>query len=628
MGMDMGKHDGWTDHETDTLRRLSAERASIATLEAALPRRSPGAIDLRARKLGLFKPGPRDPAGAAGRYEARGNDAVALILATKSGDTVETLFSARHLDAVKANGPWFVHKRKSGKHEVQSYCDQQLGRLLLGLSPHDGLEGDHISGDPLDNRDINLRAVSSIENRRNRPGSAVRRALMAERGMPNEPLPAADESDKIETPPARPQLEPHLSRRASTPTIIRARNRLTARTVETIKRPGMHGDGGGLYLHVSTSRAKSWIFRWKRDGKSHDMGLGSFSDVSLAEARDLAMDARRAVRQGGNPIETKRARRLGSKLEAAQAMTFEACAAAYIAAHKAGWRNPKHAAQWPSTLRAYVYPIFGGLPAAAIDIGLVMKAIEPIWNEKPETASRVRGRIESILDWATARGYRQGENPARWRGHLENLLPKKTKVRRVEHHAALAYVEIAGFMTELRSQEGVAARALEFAILTAARTGEVLGATWAEIDLERRLWTIPAERMKAGREHRVPLSDAALSILGSMQAVRESDHVFPGGRAKRPLSTMAFLMLLHRMGRGDLTAHGFRSTFSDWCAERTAFPSEVREMALAHAVGDKVEAAYRRGDLLRKRLQLAEAWAKFCAAPVPTGRVVSFAARR
>jgi len=258
----------------------------------------------------------------------------------------------------------------------------------------------------------------------------------------------------------------------------------------------------------------------------------------------------------------------------------------------------------------------------------VLKAVEPIWTTKPETAGRVRGRIESILDWATSRGYRTGENPARWRGHLENLLPKRSKVRRIEHHAALPYAEIGAFITELRQQEGVAARALEFAILTAARTGEVNGAQWGEINRAERLWTIPAERMKAGREHRVPLSDAALAIIDEMAAVRSGEFVFPGGKARRPLSNMAFLMLLRRMKRDDLTAHGFRSSFADWAAERTAFPAEVREMALAHSVGDKVEAAYRRGDLFQKRRQLADAWAKFCITPSTGGRVVPIRSAR
>jgi integrase len=238
--------------------------------------------------------------------------------------------------------------------------------------------------------------------------------------------------------------------------------------------------------------------------------------------------------------------------------------------------------------------------------------LKPIWNEKPETASRVRGRIESVVDWATACEYRQGENPARWRGHLENLLPKKTKVKRVEHHAALPYAELPAFMVALRQQDGIGAKALEFAILTAARTGEVIGARWAEIDLEARLWVIPPERMKAGREHRVPLSEPAAAILQYMQKICQGgDYVFTGGKAGRPLSNMAMLKLLKRMGRDDLTAHGFRSTFSDWCAERTSFASEVREMALAHVVGDRVEAAYRRGDLFAKRCELMAAWGRF-----------------
>jgi integrase len=252
-----------------------------------------------------------------------------------------------------------------------------------------------------------------------------------------------------------------------------------------------------------------------------------------------------------------------------------------------------------------------------------MRALEPIWTVKPETAGRVRGRIEAILDWAAARGYRAGENPARWRGHLDKLLPARSKVRRVEHHAALPYIEIGEFMAELRQQEGVVARALEFVILTAARTGEAIGARWSELNLTDRLWTVPAERMKAGREHRVPLSDRALAIVESMASIRSSDYVFPGGKAGRPLSNMALLMLLRRLGRDDLTSHGFRSTFRDWAAESTAFPAEVAEMALAHAVGDRVEAAYRRGHLLQKRRQLAEAWASFCETKAGLGAEVA-----
>jgi integrase len=405
--------------------------------------------------------------------------------------------------------------------------------------------------------------------------------------------------------------------------MARTIGKLTALAITQAKRRGYYGDGGGLLLQVSAGGAKSWVFRFKESGRLREMGLGPTYTVSLAEARQKALECRKARLDGRDPIEARQEGRMAAKLDAAKAMTFRDSAERYIAAHKAGWKNDKHAAQWPATLTTYVYPSFGSLPVQAIDVGLVMKALEPIWTEKPETASRVRGRIESVLDWATARGYRQGENPARWRGHLENLLPKKTKVRRVEHHAALPYPEIAAFIAELRQQDGVAARALEFTILTAARTGEVIGATWDEINLAERLWIVPARRMKAGKEHRVPLSDAALAVVEQMREIRQGNYVFPGGRTSRPLSNMALLMTLRRMGRDDLTAHGFRSTFSDWCAERTNAPSEVREMALAHTVGDKIEAAYRRGDLFEKRRQQVEAWAKYCAAPPPVPRMAS-----
>lgn len=292
----------------------------------------------------------------------------------------------------------------------------------------------------------------------------------------------------------------------------RASQRLSARTAATLLTPGLHADGNGLYLHVTAAGARSWIYRFKRNGRARDMGLGSLNDVGLAEARELAIDSRRIVRQGGDPIEARRSGRMKAKLDAASAMTFRQCAEAFIAAHNASWRSARHAAQWPSSLEVYAYPVFGDLSVNAVDVGLVLKAIEPIWEKKPETASRVRGRIESVLDWATARGYRQGENPARWRGHLENLLPKKSRVKQVKHFAALPYAQIGAFIEELRLQGGIAARALEFTILTAARTGEVLGARWDEINLADGVWTIPAGRMKAGKAHRVALSNAARAI--------------------------------------------------------------------------------------------------------------------
>jgi integrase len=408
--------------------------------------------------------------------------------------------------------------------------------------------------------------------------------------------------------------------------MARLSERLSAKRVELAAKPAMYPDGHGLYLRVGPTGAKSWVFRYRNNGRRHDLGLGPYHLVSLAEARKKATEQRNLLRiDGHDPLLTRRVGRDQARLAAAKAMTFKACAEAYMAAHQAGWRNPKHRAQWAATLNTYVYSHFGDLPVHAVDVGLVMKAVEPIWTEKPETASRVRGRIEAVLDWATARGYRRGENPARWRGHLENLLPAPSKVRRVEHHAALAYQEIDGFMAELRAHEGVAARAFEFLILTAARTSEAIGARWDEFDLGERLWTVPGERMKAGKEHRVPLSARAVEIIQEMKGLRQEEQkfVFPGAKGGA-LSNMALLMTLRRMGRADLTAHGFRSTFRDWAAERTNFPAEVAEMALAHTVSDKVEAAYRRGDLFEKRRQIMEAWARFCATPpLAGGKVIS-----
>jgi integrase len=408
--------------------------------------------------------------------------------------------------------------------------------------------------------------------------------------------------------------------------------RLTALQVtRAVRKPGMYADGNGLYLQVTEGGA-SWIYRFMLKGKAREMGLGPFPLFGLQEARAKAIDARRLRHEGVDPIEARRAARAKVLLDAAKAMTFTQCSAAYIKAHRGGWRNAKHAAQWEATLATYADPIIGTLPVQAIDTALVMKVLErevrvapnrpaaPLWTAKPETASRLRGRIESILDWARVRGHREGENPARWRGHLDKLLPARTKVRKVEHHAALPFDELPAFMMILWAQEGVAARALEFAILTAARTGEVIGARWAEIDTGGKLWTVPPNRMKAGREHRVPLSAKAVAILEEMKPLgqirdgrNEADgFVFPGGKPGRPLSNMAFLMLLRRMKREDLTAHGFRSTFRDWAAERTKFPSEVAEMALAHTVSSKVEQAYRRGDLFERRRRIMTAWATFC----------------
>jgi len=395
---------------------------------------------------------------------------------------------------------------------------------------------------------------------------------------------------------------------------MRALSRLNALTVGRLKAPGMYADGGGLYLQVSGTGTKSWIFRFAMKGKEREMGLGPLHTIGLSDARAFAADARKLKLLGTDPIEARRAARDAKTLEDAKALTFKQAAAAYIKANKAGWKNDKHAAQWAATLATYAEPVFGGLPVADIDTGLILKALEPIWAEKSETASRLRGRIESVLDWATARGYRKGENPARWRGHLEKLLPARSRVHAVEHHAALPYSELAEFMKALQAQAGLGARALEFAILTAARTGEVIGATWDEIDLAAATWTIPKERMKARRDHRVFLSDGALAVLRPMLEIRTSAFVFPGGKKDKPLSNMTLLATLKRMKRDDLTAHGFRSTFRDWAAEMTDYPAEVVEMALAHVVGNKVEAAYRRGDLFEKRKGLMGDWERFAAA--------------
>jgi integrase len=388
-------------------------------------------------------------------------------------------------------------------------------------------------------------------------------------------------------------------------------------------KPGLHNDGGGLGLRVSASKASSWVFRYMLRGKAREMGLGSYPEISLADARALATEARRQKALGNDPITMREAIRTQERIDAAKSVTFRDCAEAYIESRKAGWKNTKHAAQWSATLETYAMPVIGDLPVQAVDVSLVHKVLDPIWNKKTETASRVRGRIESILDWATVRGFRKGDNPARWKGHLENLFAKRSKVQAVEHHSALPYSEIGAFMGRLNSQEGASATALKLTILTAARTGEIVGARWEEIDFDKAVWTVPGTRMKAGREHRVPLSKTALSLLKSQRELAgQSEFVFPGTSRAKPISNMAMLQLLRRMGRDDLTVHGFRSTFRDWAAECTAYPNEVAELALAHVVGDKVEAAYRRGDLFEKRRKVMDAWAAYCNAPATGTKVV------
>jgi len=390
--------------------------------------------------------------------------------------------------------------------------------------------------------------------------------------------------------------------------------RLNALNMRSLK-PGRHGDTGGLWLQVRDAGHRSWLFRFMLNGRAREMGLGPAADVTLAQARDEARKCRALLREGIDPIEHRKARRLAN-MGGPQAVSFGYVVERYLKAHEATWRNEKHRYQWRSTLDL-ANSVFGDRPVGSISTGDVMRVLEPIWHEKPETASRLRGRIEAVLDYATARGWRLGENPARWRGHLAKLLPLPSRISRVKHHAALPWNQIAEFMRFARAHEGTSSLTLQFTILTAGRTGEAIGARWAEIDLDNAVWTVPAERMKAQREHRVPLSAPVLDILRLVEPLRDprgegGGYVFPGGRPGKPLSNMTMMMLLRRMGRGDLTVHGFRSTFRDWTAEATSVPREVAEQALAHTLADKVEAAYRRGDLFEKRRQLMDQWARFC----------------
>jgi integrase len=394
----------------------------------------------------------------------------------------------------------------------------------------------------------------------------------------------------------------------------------------------MHCDGGGLYLQVAFAKDgkainRSWIFRYRVGGKLRDMGLGPLSTIGLAEAREKARHQRAKVLDSIDPIEERRAARA---VPAVRLVTFDQAATAYIGEREDRWKNAVHRQQWRVTLRDYASPVIGRLPVRDIDTSHVTAILDPIWKEKPETASRVRGRIESVLDWAKVRGYRTGENPARWKGHLSNIYSSPTAARKAKqaragrsgHHAALPYAEIGAFMAELRTRSGSAARALEFAILTAARTGEAIGARWNEIDAGQKVWAVPAARMKAGKEHRVPLSPRALAIVAEMAATKQGDYVFAGDREGEPLSNMALLMTLRRMGHGELTVHGFRSSLRDWAAEQTNYPREVAEMALAHAIGDKVEAACRRGDLFEKRRKLMSAWSEYCGRDFTPGNVL------
>jgi integrase len=394
---------------------------------------------------------------------------------------------------------------------------------------------------------------------------------------------------------------------------------LTTRKVASLKaagKPGYYADGSGVYLQISRYGTSSWVFRYALNGRTRDMGMGSAEIITLKGARQMAREFRLQLINGDDPLALRNAKKDARRAEEAKRKTFRECADAYIAAHSTEWRSAKHVQQWRSTIETYAFPTLGNLPVDAIQLPHILKVLEPIWRDKNETASRLRGRIERILSWATVRGYRRGDNPAKWKHHLDELLPKKGAQKK--HLAALPLEEIADFMSELRAKTGTVARALEFTILTACRTGEVLGARWDEIDLKEAVWVIPADRMKSNRQHRVPLSDRAVKILPGM--MRENDYVFPGAR-KPTMSSTAMLELVWEMRGHGLTVHGFRSSFSDWARDHTSFSRDVVDMALAHSVKDKSEAAYRRLDALDKRRRLIEQWSRFLLAPAITADV-------
>jgi integrase len=407
--------------------------------------------------------------------------------------------------------------------------------------------------------------------------------------------------------------------------MTRALHRLSNLKVARVKQPGMYADGGSLYLRVAPGGSKQWVFRYVANGRLRDMGIGPVHTLTLAEARERATEARKLRLDGLDPISDKRKRRAAAMAEAAGSKTFKECAEGFLHDKRSSWTNVKHARQWEASLAKYVYSALGALPVSDINTPLILSVIKPLWSRIPETADRVRGRIENVLDWATVHHYRAGDNPARWSGLLEHALPAPTKGA---HHAALPYAELPAFIAKLREANNTAAPALRFLILTAGRTGEVLGAKWDEIDLKTRIWTIPAARMKAGKEHRVPLSDAALAVLEAMCAIRQSDYVFAGTQPGRPLAEDGLIWLAKKLhGNGGVTAHGFRSSFRDWASEHTSFPREVCEMALAHAIPSAVEAAYRRGDLFAKRGALMQAWADYCGGKIAGENVVAIGRR-
>jgi integrase len=383
--------------------------------------------------------------------------------------------------------------------------------------------------------------------------------------------------------------------------------KLTILKVKNLKTPGRYGDGHNLWLQISEGGGKSWAFRYTRAGRGHQMGLGPVDLVSLAEAREKARECRKMLLDGIDPIEDRRMKLSGRN---AKAVTFAEAAKRYIAAHEASWRNEKHRYQWTQTLTNYAGPVIGALDVAKIETNHILQVLEPIWIEKADTATRLRGRIEAVLDWCKVRGLREAENPARWKGHLKHLLPARNKQNGIKHYSALPWREMPAFMAELRAFDTIGSKALQFTILSATRTGETIGAQWPEVDFENRVWAIRAQRMKAGKEHRVPLSVEALAILEDMPRFDGNPFIFPGAKKARGLSNLAMLMTLRRI-RPNLTVHGFRSSFRDWAGEATNHPREVCEQALAHTVNNQVERAYRRGDALEKRRALMQDWADY-----------------
>jgi integrase len=399
--------------------------------------------------------------------------------------------------------------------------------------------------------------------------------------------------------------------------------KLTALKVARISKPGMVGDGDGLWLRVSSSGARSWILRYMVQGRARGMGLGSAKTLGLADARQLAHEARRQILLDVDPIDTRKAARAAKATAAAHSVTFRACALLYLEAHADGWRNKRSRGQWEAAMETYVFPIIGELPVSQIDTGSVMRVLAPIWKVIPETASRIRGRLERVLNLAKARGYRAGDNPAAWVANLDNLLQAQPRSKRTTHFPAMPYTDVPQFMYELRAKDSISARALEFLVLTALRTSEVLGMRWSEVDLGQKLLTIPGSRTKSARPHRAPLSDRAVELLRSLPRERDGEFVFPGAREGRPLSNMSLLELLRGMRPGgDAVCHGFRSSFRMFAAERTNFSHETAEIALAHVVEDATAAAYMRSDLLAKRAKLMQAWSTYCSSPPSTGKIL------